>query len=505
MNSYLRTPKLTKFNELIDILNKKRDLNIIKYSVQTQDFSKDAWLAGFVDADGSFGIVYTKKEVNVSGKTTKKRKVACRLRIEQRMVDPNTMESYEPILKSIANFLGVNLVVVTRNTGNQYFNVTAKSRKSLSIIKDYFNTYPLLSSKYLDYKDFEVVVDFILQQTHYDDVNSTKIEDLRDGMNNGRIKFSWNHLDWLGINTGPLNKICNKFNNKLNKSNIRNYSTKIDKNDLGPYLAGLYEGDGHIWIQKTFSGKNHNPRFCITFGLKNEPLAKKLLEIIGSGFIRYKKSDNACVLVISSVAGLKKVVCLINGNVRTPKIGQLQALINWLNKNHNSNILILSICDSPIFSNAWLSGFIDADGSFSVQYTKKENANKRKISCRLRIEQRMIDPSSNNSYYDILNKIATFLLCNLLTRVQNSTGNQYYTLTASSLESLKVIINYFTKYPLYSSKYLDYKDWEIIAKLRLNNEHYTENGISKVELAKNSMNNSRTFFNWDHLKNFSNK
>jgi len=300
---------------------------------------------------------------------------------------------------------------------------------------------------------------------------------------------------------GPVKKIYNNYINKFIKFNVKHNSTEVNNNNLGSYLAGLFEGDGHIWIQKTFSGKNHNPRFCITFSLKNKPLAKKLLEILKSGFIRYKNNDNACVIVISSVAGLKKIISLINGKLRTPKIGQLEALINWLNKNHCANILLLPLCDSSLLSDAWLSGFVDADGSFSVQYTKKENAKKRKISCRLRIEQRMIDPSSNNSYFNILNKIAIFLLCNLLTREQSATGNTYYTLTASSLESIKVIINYFNKYPLYSSKYLDYKDWEIIAKLRLNNEHYTEDGISKVELAKNSMNNNRTFFKWAHLKN----
>ena len=201
---------------------------------------------------------------------------------------------------------------------------------------------------------------------------------------------------------GPIK---NFYNNYINYSNVRHYSTKVNHNDLGSYLAGLFEGDGHIWIQKTFSGKNHNPRFCITFGFKNEPLAKKLLEILEVGFIRYKNSDNACVIVISSVVGLKKIVSLINGKLRTPKIGQLEALINWLNKNHNANILLLPLCESSLLSDAWLSGFVDADGSFSVQYTKKENALKRKISCRLRIEQRMIDPSSKNSYYNILNKI----------------------------------------------------------------------------------------------------
>jgi hypothetical protein len=84
--------------------------------------------------------------------------------------------------------------------------------------------------------------------------------------------------------------------------------------------------------------KKHNPRFCITFSLKNEPLANKLLDLIGSGFIRYKTKDNACVLVVSPVIGLKKIVSLINGELRTPKIHQFHKLIDWLNKNHSTNI-----------------------------------------------------------------------------------------------------------------------------------------------------------------------
>ena len=54
--------------------------------------------------------------------------------------------------------------------------------------------------------------------------------------------------------------------------------------------------------------------------MKNEPLAKKLLELVGSGFIRYKLQDKACVLVVSSVVGLKKIVNLINGELRTPAL-----------------------------------------------------------------------------------------------------------------------------------------------------------------------------------------
>jgi LAGLIDADG endonuclease len=283
------------------------------------------------------------------------------------------------------------------------------------------------------------------------------------------------------------------------KLSIKYFSNKENSN-LNSYLAGLFEGDGHIWIQNSYMKKKHNPRFCITFSSKNEQLAKKLLDIIGSGFIRYKLSHNACIIVISPVIGLKKIVSLINGELRTPKIHQLHKLIDWLNKNHNTNINKLPLKKDSLNEDSWLSGFIDSDGSFSVQHTKLENkAKKRKISCRLRIEQRMLDPITNNSYLDVLTDIANFLNCKLLTRKQKSTNNEYYILTASSRQSTKNVVNYLDKYPLFSSKYLDYKDWKKVVLLILNNKHYTEEGLKITDSVRNEMNRKRTYFEWYHL------
>jgi hypothetical protein len=62
--------------------------------------------------------------------------------------------------------------------------------------------------------------------------------------------------------------------------------------------------------------------------MKDAPLAKKLLEIVGYGFIRYKPKNNACVLVVSPVKGLKNIIEYINGELRTPKIIQLHNLID---------------------------------------------------------------------------------------------------------------------------------------------------------------------------------
>ena len=300
-------------------------------------------------------------------------------------------------------------------------------------------------------------------------------------------------ISWTILNkTTKINKTMKTI------TTIKNNNNK--KTIFNSYLAGLFEGDGHIWIPKNNTKKKHNPRFCITFNLKNEPLAKKLLEIIGYGFIRYKPKNNACVLVVSPVKGLKFIVECINGELRTPKIIQLYNLIDWINKNHSSKIKKLTVKKGNLNKDSWLSGFIDADGSFSIQHTKLENrTKKRKITCRLRIEQRMYEPISKNSYFDVLTEISTLLNCNLNTRKQVSRGNEYFIITASSRKSLSTIITYFKHFPLYSSKYLDYKDWEQAATLILENNHYTENGIIKINYLKDNMNLKRTYFNWEHL------
>jgi hypothetical protein len=287
----------------------------------------------------------------------------------------------------------------------------------------------------------------------------------------------------------------------MKKINMKNNMNTKNKQIFNSYLAGLFEGDGHIWFPKDNLKKKHNPRFCITFNIKNELLAKKLLEIIGYGFIKYKPKDNACVLVVSPVKGLKKIIEYINGELRTPKIVQLHTLIDWINKNHSSSTIKLCLKKGKLSEDSWLAGFIDADGSFSIQHTKLENnAKKRKITCRIRIEQRMFDPISKISYFDVLTEIAEFLNCNLKTRKQTSTSNEYFNITASSHISLSIIITYFRSFSLYTSKYLDYKDWDKAATLILSNSHYTEEGINEIDILKNNMNLKRTYFNWDHLK-----
>jgi hypothetical protein len=81
------------------------------------------------------------------------------------------------------------------------------------------------------------------------------------------------------------------FNNNCIKSST--------SESLGPYLAGLVEGDGHISLSKASitedsKVRNTSPYIAITFVNKDLPLINKLVEKFG-GRLRLKTKENAIV------------------------------------------------------------------------------------------------------------------------------------------------------------------------------------------------------------------
>lgn len=266
-------------------------------------------------------------------------------------------------------------------------------------------------------------------------------------------------------------------------SPIINYTEQY----LAHYLAGLIEGDGYISITK-----EDRVILGITFNLKDKPLAEKLKSYLGKGFIA-KRKTNCIELRFSHKQTLCKIIELINGKFRTPKIDQLYKLIDWMNKKHSMDIIKLPLNDSPLLNDSWLSGFIDADGCFYIRNSLKQ------IICKFNLEQRMIYPKTNENYNFILNKICLALNVKLQIRERISKKNSYYIIRLENQNAIKLLIGYLDIYPLLSSKYLDFLNWKIVFNEIINKNHMTVEGRKLVSLQKSQMNNSRTYFNWDHL------
>ena len=293
---------------------------------------------------------------------------------------------------------------------------------------------------------------------------------------------------------------------------IKNYQLspiKNDKNDknnykFASYLTGLIEGNGSIIVPKTersAKGKLNYPSIQIVFHLKDLPLALMIQKVLKNGSLSKKKGVNAYILTINNYEGLLLVTSLINGNMRTPKIYALWNLIDWLNlKFENLNMTKNLIDFSSLDDNAWLSGFIEADGHFAVRgsITSKYP----RVECKFELTQRQND-HNGKSNLEFLEIIAKFLLSSVKTLRVNKPKPEYRVRT-TYLNGNLVLENYLNKFPLFGSKYLNYKDWlKVLDQFKLGNYKHKSN-IEEVILIKSGMNDKRTIFIWDHLNNFYN-
>lgn len=234
--------------------------------------------------------------------------------------------------------------------------------------------------------------------------------------------------------------------------------------DFGSYLAGLWEGDGHISMP--LATQRFNPRWNITFHEKDFALAQALQRKLG-GFIRHKTKKHAKVLTISAVSDLKTLVRLTHDQYRSPKIRQVNLLISWLNQHHSTNFGSSYENKSNLNNNAWLAGFIDADGSFGLRHTESLLNQKRRIACRFRLEQRMVDPKSGVSYVALMNQISQTIGVGLKTRTQQKSKRTYFLVESSSVATNSTLISYLSCYPLFSSKQSSFNIWrQVHTKLK---------------------------------------
>ena len=313
-------------------------------------------------------------------------------------------------------------------------------------------------------------------------------------------------LNFIGIlrDYTPELTCCNILTNLQVKTNKTKNYKDLSELKMSSYLAGLIEGDGTIVVPKTersVKGKLNYPSIQIAFHLKDFPLALMIQKELKNGSLSRKKGVNAYILTINNYDGLLLVTSLINGNMRTPKIYALYNLINWLNlKFEEINIPRKSLNNSPLDSNAWLSGFIEADGHFSVRTTTTSNF--PRVECKFELSQRQNDNNSRSTL-KFLEIIANFLLCSVKAIRLNRTNPEYRVRT-TNLNGNLVLENYLNTFPLFGSKYLDYKDWIKVLDFFKSGHIKHKDIIEKTISMKSCMNDHRTVFTWDHLNKFYN-
>jgi len=220
--------------------------------------------------------------------------------------------------------------------------------------------------------------------------------------------------------------------------------------------------------------------------INDKPLAEKLSVELKVGKIIDRSKAGHILLQILAKEEVLKIIILINGHFRTPKMEALHRAIIWINEHDNSTIPCLGLDSSPLDSNSWLAGFSDASKSSGGFYLIKQNA-KRSVRFipQFKLEVNLVFHNNENgelmsrAYFSIFSKISEFCKTSLVSRIEHSKSLRLsIKILVHNLVNINIITAYFTKFPLLGKRGVDFFYWKE-SILKVEKKEYK--GLSEIK------------------------
>lgn len=147
-----------------------------------------------------------------------------------------------------------------------------------------------------------------------------------------------------------------------------------------------------------------------------------------------------------------------------------------------SPITRLKVSNNSIQDPNWLSGFVSAEGNFTVSITNSQTKIGKRVLLMFNITQHSRDVV-------LLQIVCNYLECgNYYPSTQRKEGTVI--VTKFSDIDLK-IIPFFKDFPIIGIKSLDFEDFCKVVELMKSKEHLTKDGLEKIEIIKSGMNTKR--------------
>lgn len=124
-----------------------------------------------------------------------------------------------------------------------------------------------------------------------------------------------------------------------------------------------------------------------------------------------------------------------------------------------------------------------------IFHRSTESGKYPKIECKFELCQRQKDHNKDNLFY--LDEIAINFE-SVVKSIRNDSNNPQYRIITTSLKANLAVFNYLTKYPLFGTKLLDFKDWVKVVKLFEKGSFDHKLNMDYVKQIKSNMNDKRS-------------
>jgi hypothetical protein len=233
---------------------------------------------------------------------------------------------------------------------------------------------------------------------------------------------------------------------------------KKDPDYIQKFWVGLMDGDGSIQVNH-WRYKNLQYRLVIKLKYCSENLS--MLNLIGShigGRVRIIGENKFVIWVVDNRKQIQKIIQIF---IKYPPLttrfrAQLAFMLECFEQNNvewylnardkkylNYNVEILNIDNS--YFNEWLSGFIEAEGSFSIRTT----SNNHSFSIGQNDDKIILDKIKN--HFNITNQVRKI-------------NDRFWFIEVYKKSILKNIINHCIEYPLLGEKILSFTKFRDLFK-----------------------------------------
>ena len=184
INGKMRGPKYYQLLLLMEYLNNKfPDLNLEGLGFSKTPLQEDSWLAGFIEADGSFQVRTSLR--------SKYSRISLSFELVQSRITRYGYSMFD-VMNQISVFLGVNVNEIRSDRKHPQYRLRTSSLKTNLLIRDYLIKHPLRGTKYLDFQDWCKILYYFEEGTHME--NKDHIVEIKSQMNQRRTVYNWDHL-----------------------------------------------------------------------------------------------------------------------------------------------------------------------------------------------------------------------------------------------------------------------------------------------------------------------